>query len=499
MAFEKKKAIDFDSLPNVRFGRTKLYCSVDELNANTITTVLKDVLPMHFENVQDIEHLTGVYKGVQQVLAKTKKVRKDINNKILENNAFRIVEFSKGYVFGEPIQYVQKAVLENDELELLNKFMGNTEIASKNMKLGENWYINGQAYKMVLPKEDADKPFDIFVLNPSQAFVVYDSGYEEEPQFACYIAQRKDYVKDKIYYILTVYSKENVYTYRAEKSENKKDEFDVVLISQESNFMGDIPIVEYALNDARLGKIEVVETVLNALNQISSNDVDDIEQFVNSLLVFINAQVNKEDVAEMSEMGAVNITSEQGKTGQADVKLLINKLLHSETKVLYDRLYNNMLTIVGVPTMANKTSSGDTGQAKEISDGWTMADARAKQDELAFKFAEKRLLGLVLKICKQKSTGINALVPNDIEIKFTRNKSDNLLVKTQALMNLKSAQVAPEQAFGLVGLFNDASDAVKIAQEFYGEEFWKEPMKESNAFTNENLNTENDGSNAEST
>lgn len=492
MAFEKKKK-NVSIVPNVRFGRNRLYCSVDELNANTIMTILKDVLPLHFENVNDIEHLTNYFKGVQPVLAKTKKVRKDINNKVLENNAFHIVEFSKGYVFGEPIQYVQKSVKENDELETLNKFMSDNDIASKNMKLAEHWYINGFGYKMVMPSEDRNKPFDVYVLNPSQAFVVYDSNYEEKPQLACYIAQRKDYVKDEIYYILTVYTKENIYTFLAK--DNKKDKQDFEITQKgltENNYIGAIPIVEYALNENRLGKVEIVETILNALNKISSNDVDDIEQFVNSLLVFINAEINKEEISEMTEMGAVNIKSEQGKSNQADVKLLVNKLLHSETKVLYDRLYNNMLTIVGVPKMSDKASSGDTGQARLVGEGWTMADERAKQDELSFKISEKQLLDIVLNICKGKNL-IKSLTPNDIEIKFTRNKSDNLLVKTQALMNLKSAQVAPELAFQNVGLFSDASDAVKVSQDFYGDEFWKEPMKQSNAFTNENLNTNNEG------
>jgi len=488
MAFEKKKSSDIDFFPNLRFGRDRLYCSVDELNANSIITILKDVLPLHFENVNDIEHLTGFYKGVQPILIKKKKVRKDINNKVLENNAFHIVEFSKGYVFGEPIQYVQKTVLENNELELLNKFMSDNDIASKNIKLAEDWYINGQGYKMVLPNEDKKKPFKVHIIKPSQAFVVYDSNYEEIPQLACYIAQRKDYVKDEIYYILTVYTKENIYTFIAKDNKKDKKEFDIVEKEASTvNFIGEIPIIEYALNDSRLGKVEIVETILNALNMISSNDVDDIEQFVNSLLVFINAELKKEDIADMTEMGAVNIKSEQGKSNQADVKLLVNKLLHSETKVLYDRLYNNMLTIVGVPKMSDKASSGDTGQARLVGEGWTMADERAKQDELSFNISEKQLLNIVLKICKGKNVGISSLDANDIEIKFTRNKNDNLLVKTQGLMNLKSAQVAPELAYQIVGLFSDASDAVKISQAFYGDDFWKEPMKDTNGNTNEDV------------
>lgn len=457
-------------------GRKILYSSVDEseLNVLTIAQVLKEILPIHLENMKEMDYLYGYYKGNQKILNKFKKVRSDINNRVLENNAFHIVEFKKGYVFGDPIQYVQRGDVAKEEINILNKYMLENDKASKDKDLAEDWYITGTAYRMIFPSEDSDKPFDIYNASPKQTFVVYNSGYEHKPLFAGYIAPKRDFGKNEDYFVITIYTKSEVYNFVTSGDFTQQKEVNIESVGSVSkNWIGDIPIIEYPLNKSRLGIIELVMSVLDSLNTISSNDIDDIEQFVQSLLVFVNAEVDIKGLKELTELGAVNITSQDNQAGKADIKLLSNKLSHSETKVLYDRLYNNMLTIAGVPRMSDKVSSGDTGQARLVGEGWTMSDERAKQDELSFKLSEKQLIKLALSICKRKASSmIKSLMPSDIEIKFTRNKSDNLLVKTQGLLNLMSAQVAPQVAFQTVGLFSDPNNVVEQSQEFYGDSFW---------------------------
>ena len=239
-------------------------------------------------------------------------------------------------------------------------------------------------------------------------------------------------------------------------------------------------IVEYPLNPSRLGLIELVITQLNALNRITSNEIDDIEQFVQSLLVYVNQEVNIERHKQIIKLGAVEINS-QSPDKPADLKLLAQKIMHSETKVLKDSTYNDILTIVGIPRMNDKPSGGDTGQARLLGEGWTMADERAKQDELSFKKSERQFLKLILNICKEKLKGkaenLKNLTISDIDIKFTRNKSDNILVKTQALMNLMSAQCPPDIAFTVVGLFNDPNEVFEKAKQYYGETLWKKEIQ----------------------
>lgn len=456
-------------------GRTELTIANRdlELNKDSVKTILETVLPTHFKNQKEIKELKAYYKGVQDVLVKYKPVRADINHKVVENNAFQIIEFKKGFVFGEPIQYVQRADVTEEELELLNEFFYENGKQTKDTDLAEDLYNVGVAYRIILPSNELDAPFIVENLDPRYTFVVYSNDIRHKPVVAGFIYQ----IDDEKYEIIT-YTRNKVFYYQFDADSSMRisaQQVELTYTQEKHHAIGSIPIIEYKLNKSRMGLLELIKSQSDALNFITSSDLDDIEQFVQSLLVFLNQEVNRETLLELLDLGALQIRSSDPKL-PADVKLLTNKMSHSETKVLYDRIYNSMLTIAGIPkTSDSKGAGGDTGQARALGDGWTMAEQRAKQDELAFKDSEMKMLKIALDICLRKpSVEINELKARDIEIKFTRNRSDNMLVKTQSLMNLKQAEVHPDVAYSVVGLFSDPHEAVAMSKQFFGEDFWKE-------------------------
>lgn len=484
-------------------GRQIIYCSLkkDELTPENIIKKFPEMLSIHFQNVAEIDYLDKYYRGIQPILNKTKTVRPDINNKVLVNHAYEIVEFKKSYVFGDPVQYVQKGEKDNNiinpEIALLNKFMESEDKSSKDKELAEWQYKIGTAYRWAeaddIDEED-DAPFEISIPDPRKVFVVYSTGINREQLFSVYIDNFTD--------IITTQDTSEIFQYQ-EYMVYLEDKIMVLTTQNGSlqlkelygkNLLGikkKLPnpynllikghrIIEYPLNPSRLGLIELVITQLNSLNTITSNEIDDIEQFVQSLLVYVNQEVDLERHKKIIKLGAVEINS-QSPEKPADLKLLSQKIMHSETKVLKESTYNDILTIVGIPRLNDKPSGGDTGQARLLGEGWTMADERAKQDELSFKKSERQFLKLILNICKEKLNGkkdsLKKLSLSDIDIKFTRNKSDNILVKTQALMNLMSAQCPPDIAFTVVGLFNDPNEVFEKAKNYYGEKLWKKEIE----------------------
>ncbi len=491
---EKKKKPDIHF-----FGRRKLLSSYtkSEINEKTLAEILPQVLREHELNANEIDYLYNYYKGKQPILDKTKIVRPEINNINLENHAFEIVEFKKSYVYGEPIQYVQKGEKEgekiNPEISLLNKFMESEDKSSLDKELAEWQYICGTAYRWVevdRENEEDEAPFEMSVPDPRRTFVVYNSGIKEYPLFAGYISyftkniMTDDHVPLVVNYrVVTIYTDEYKYVF---SEEEKPGEFKIlpqpIPISDEkvNAYTLEIPgqrIIEYPLNNSRLGLIELVMSDLEAINKIKSADLDGIDQFIQSLLVFVNQEIDLPTFKKLVASGAIQVSSSDPNK-PADVKLLTNELTHTETKVVSDDRYESMLSIVGIPRLNHKASGGDTGQARLLGEGWTMADERAKQDELSFKKSERKMLKLVINICKYKTKDKDEKIENlklsDIDIKFTRNKSDNLLVKTQGLMNMKESQVPPEVAFVTCGLFSDPNDVYQKGKEYYGEDFWKQ-------------------------
>lgn len=472
------------------FGRKVIYADYteDEMNENIIKKILNDVFSVHLQNANEIDYLEKYYKGYQPIIGKTKEIRPTINNQVVENNAYFITEFKKSYVFGEPIQYVQRGDIANKEVGILNSYMLAEDKYPKDTELAESLYVAGIGHRLVLPDINEDSPFSIDNLDSKETFCVYSSYLPHKKLFACTYTKG---VKDS-----TI--RGSVYTKNAYYTLNKgivETAFNVQFVKY--HILGQIPIFEYYLNKSRLGIIEVVMDILNQLNKVTSDEIDGLEQFIQSILVFVNQDIDKEDYESLLDLGAVKIaTSDPSRP--ADLKLLSNNLDHSNTKILHDRLFNTALNIVGIPKNSDKASGGDTGQARLLGEGWTMADERAKQDEMEFKRCAKPELNLILKICKlAPNSEIKALTLKDIDQKFTRNKSDNFLVKSQGLMNQIQSGIAPDVAMTTSGLYSDTNEAFNKSMDFYGgpENWIKLFVGQASKQLKQNANNENsDGS-----
>lgn len=443
------------------YGRKIIYADYEpeQMNTETITKILNDVFSIHLQNSREIDYLEKYYKGFQPILNKVKEVRPTINNKVVENNAYFLVEFKKSFVFGKPIQYVQRGDVANTEVGALNSYMLAEDKYPKDTELAEDLYIAGIGHRLVLPDINDDSPFSIENLDSKTTFIVYSSSLPHKKLFGCtYTRGVKDTtIKGSIY-------TNNAYYKFTSGSFNTA--FNVQFIKW--HILGEIPIFEYFLNKSRLGIIEIVMDILNNLNKITSDEIDGLEQFIQSLLVFVNQDIDKEDYEGLLDLGAIKIaTSDPSRP--ADLKLLSNEIKHENTKVLHDRLFNTALNIVGIPKNSDKASGGDTGQARYLGEGWTMADARADGDEMEFKRCSKPELKMILKICRlAPNSEINTLTLKDIDQKFTRNKSDNFLVKSQGMMNQIQSGVSPDVAMTTSGLYSDPNETFNKSMEFYG-------------------------------
>jgi SPP1 family phage portal protein len=421
------------------FGREVIYSSVTEVTRANVVDVLEKAMNIHKKNSNEIDYLYQYYKGNQPILQRVKTIRPEINNKVVENHALEIVDFKKGYVFGEPVQYVRRGESDgvSEKITQLNEFMFAEDKAARDKELAEWFYICGTSYRMILPDEIIDEsPFEIDTLDPRYAFVVYNNGFGKKPLMGVkYIKTDDGKMLYSIYTTTTYFEVE-----------------DDVVTKEEAHVLGDIPIIEYPANSARLGAFEVVLGLLDALNNTVSNRMDGIEQFIQAFMKFVNCDIDEEQFLALKEMGAIKIKGEPG--NPADVDIVSKELNQTQVQVTKEDIYQMILIICGMPDRngANRTT-GDTGQAVILRDGWSAAESRAKDSELVFKCSEKQFLRLALRIIKD-THGLD-LKLSEIDIKFTRNKTDNLLVKTQGLQNQLEAGIHPQIAIAHSGLYSD--------------------------------------------
>ena len=302
---------------------------------------MPSVLKIHEQNASEIDYLWRYYKGEQPILKKTKKVRPDINNVVLENHAFEVVEFAKSNAFGEPVQYVQKGEKDtevvNPEISTLNRFMASEDKPSLDNELAEWQRIAGTAYRWTdtdMPDDEDEAPFEMSVPDPRRTFVVYSSGIKKEPLFSGYYSWFSDVTMSESavqeynskYRAITIYT-DKFYMEIKETNGNYVVVPQTLEIGDETTEVETYPlepagqrIIEYPLNTARIGLIELVTTQFDALNKIKSDDLDGIDQFVQSLLVFVNQDVSVEDVKELEEAGAIKVfTNDPRKASRCEV------------------------------------------------------------------------------------------------------------------------------------------------------------------------------------
>ena len=452
------------------FGRRVLYADYTEEQLNSgsdedrvkiITKILNDVWSLHNQNVGEINYLENYYRGYQPILGKTKDVRPTINNIIIENNAFWAVNFKVGYVFGSPYRFIQKGDVANPQIDILNNYVQAEDKYAKDSELAESLYTNGIAHRLIMPTPSGtESPFSIQNLDSKNAFLVYSSYQGNETLIGVSFSRgvKTGEIRGSIY------TKTGYYEFTAG---NPFSGFTVNFV--ENHILQKIPIFEYRLNKWRLGIIEVVMSIFNAINRISSGDLDGLEQYIQSIMVFINNEIDKQTYRDILDLGAVQLNTADP-SRPADLKLLQNELKHDNTKVLHDRLLNSALQIIGIPTTQERSSGGDTGMARQLSDGWEMANRRAMQDENNFKMCSKPEVELMLKICEVQNSGITTLTMQELEMKSTRNNSDNFLTKAQGMSNLITSGVSPDIAFATSGLFSDSNDVFAKSMEFYGGE-----------------------------
>lgn len=439
-------------------GRRMILTDETEVNISNVVQILRKALPYHWKNRSEISYLWSYYKGRQPILNRVKEVRPEITNKIVENRANEIVSFKSGYLMGEPLQYVSRGNAENvaDAINQLNEFVFAEEKPAKDKELADWFHICGTSFRMVLPDEmageDDESPFEIYTLDPRNTFVVYNNGLGNKPILGVkYVVDENGVVHYSCY--------------------SDHEYFEIVeskVVSYDIHILGEIPIIEYPLNMARIGAFELVIPLLDAINLTDSNRLDGVEQFIQALMLFHNVDISSEDFDELRERGAIKFKDIDPQL-KAEINYLVSNLNQGETQTLVDHMYQTVLTICGMPNRNGGSSTSDTGSAVIMRDGWSAAEARAKDSELMFKKSERIFLKVVLNICRTLAD-MDLKVCN-VEIRFTRRNYENILQKAQVLdLMLKNNKIHPRLAFEHCGLFVDSDLAYTLSAEYAEEQ-----------------------------
>ncbi len=368
---------------------------------------------------------------------------------------------------GEPVQYINRSKEDiSDSLNLLNEYMFYENKEAKDKTLTDWFTICGTGYRMILPVQydnPDEAPFNIYILNPMQTYVVYHNGLGNREMMSVHFLKKKDGT-----FLYIIYTDCRYFEIVGDDTGKSIRRWDY-------HSLRNIPIIEYIANEARLGAFEVVLPILDAINNVASNRIDAIEQFVQAILVITGGEIDEKVFKALKSLGGLNLPE------GVDAKYLVQELNQMQTQTLVDCMYQTVLTICGMPNRNGGSSTSDTGKAVIMRDGWTNAEARAKDSEKMFKLAEKKFLKIALYITNTlRGTNIKL---SDIDIRLPRRNYENAFEKAQVLtMLLQNPRIHPKLAFEHSDMFVDPEFAYTISDEYY-REYQKQKLKEVEDYT----------------
>lgn len=461
-----------ESSPKTYMGRSRILAAPVEVTRSNVVDLLDRALLVHSKNSAEVTYLHRYFLGDQPVLRRVKHVRPEINNRIVENRAYQICKDRTDALAGEPIAYSAHGVADagDDEgassaVQALNDACVAADKHACDLELIQWMNEVGVGYRLVLPTAEVasesvpEHPFMVTTLDPRSTFVVYSNDVFHEPLYAVTTVKDPETFEDTH----TVYTPTRRLVVRGGK-----------VVSVDVNPLGVVPIIEYQANPERMGVFEAVLSLFDAINEVESNRVDGVAQFVQALMVLKNVDLGNTDEERIAtykallDMGALQISSTSDMP--ADVEMLVSELNQDQTQTLVDSFYKTALAICGMPfNVGGSASTSDTGAAVTMRDGWSNSENRCKETETMFRRSERAFLSIATDILR--AADICDITPSDVEIKFTRRNYEAIQSKAQVLTTLLgSNKVHPRLAFQFCGMFSDPEDAYDQSMQYVDEQ-----------------------------
>lgn len=467
-------------------GRKKIFTDFEEVNKDNVIQILRDAIPTHEQNRMDMLFLLNYEKG-EEPLVREKTARTDIDIHAILNLANYITEFKLGYVWSNPISIVQKsdklpkdsdAAKANDAVAQLNDFYFSEEKDSKDQELARFVEICGVGYQMVDIKRDYEEglsPFDLINLSPLYTFIVYSSDIRHDAMLGVTytvdrLGQKKQYTcvaKDAVYIINSQY----------ELNDNGKPKLDAngePIIAYdfaggnavEANPIGEIYIGECNRSFDRTGCFERLVDDLDALNVMASDLSNDVSHTAQTIWLCNDIEFEKDEAGNVLAPVSgqwVLAKSNANANQKPDIRPLTVQYDYNGVLQNIESKHDLILERAFVPRQSDP-GGGSTGTAMSMSSGWAAAEASACKESLVlkkfFQWRNRMAIKAVQKAAQVDRTDIDDLSPNDVDVRFIRQKTFDMATKVNSLATMLNCMVDPKTAMATVDLFSNLAEAI---------------------------------------
>lgn len=399
--------------------------NTDELTPQLICEYIKkhrNVLCPKYEKLQKY------YEGFHDILNRTPKYRADDPcNNLVCNYAKYISDFAAGYLIGEPISYQSK----EQELDDLLKWNTIAQVDVQDMDNAKYQSIYGVAYELDYMSSDESPTPKTASIHPSNAFVIYNSTVELLPVAGVYYYEKRDpKSQDTAGYYVEVSRKADYLKFEIDKDFVLKDDS----VTTEPNFFKDVTLIEIYNNNEKQGDFEQLIPLIDGYNVQQSNRVDDVENFVNSVLVLTGQVLGDTNEESANKYKAVKENGVLTLTPEGRAEFLTRQIDQQGNELLRQSLADDIHKFSCVPSMTDKDfASNVSGVAMQYK--LLGLNQITKIKERYLKEGIRERIKLFSNIMATK--GMKPVDLDDLTITITHSLPKNLVETAQVISSLE--------------------------------------------------------------
>lgn len=406
--------------------------------------LIKGCIEQHKLMLPRYEYLENLYLGFHDIFRLPEKEGWKPDHRLAVGFPRYITDTFIGYAYGKPI----KVQSEDEKFdEAMQLFAKRNALKDHNKEMAKVACKFGHAFEYLYQNESTETRVTRFT--PRQMFIVYDDSVAERALFAVRYGRHglKSKTPGKIYGEVLTPSEITPF-------DNDK------LGEAEINPYGKIPVVEWKLNEERIGLYEPVAGLVETYNAALGEKANDVESFAEAYLAIMGAELDEDGIRHIRDNRIINL---YGTDNAKDV--LVQFLQKPTADGTQENLLDRLETLIYETAMVANISDESFGSATS---GTALAYKLQAMSNLAESFdgkVEKSIRKRLKLFCTLSTNTTNPNAYEDVEITFTRNVPKNLLEEAQTAAQLSGIVSHETQLKGLSIVDNAKAELKKIKDE----------------------------------
>ncbi len=393
--------------------------------------VVQEFIKRHKERLPRYKRLGDLYTGNHPILAEDEKSDYKPDNRLVANHAKYITDTYNGFFISIPVK-VTSDDAETDDF--IQAFRQRNFSADQEAELSKLASIYGHGYEYIYQDEESETC--TIVINPKNAFIVYDTSIKHDPVFGVYYGEDGGLLCTD-----TVIQEFNI------------DDDEVVFAEEEQeHHYGGVPIIEYIENEERIGTFETAETLINAFNKALSEKKNDVDYFSDAYLTILGAELDETTIKQLRDNRIINLF------GQGTEKVIVEFLEKPSADDTQEHLLDRLSDLIYQMAMVANISDEAFGHASGISLEYKLLPMRnlALTKERKFSAAMQRKYKMVFKL---PTNGSNPNIWQQLKYTFTQNIPEDIKSEAETAQILQGI-VSDETMLSTLSFVDNPKDEI---------------------------------------